>query len=162
MVGGQEGRGWIVVVSLQCYDMSGMRYIGSKAFLLDNIKAVVYSRCGAERAGAKIFCDLFSGTGVVARFFKKDYRIIANDMLYFPYIVTSAGIENNAVPAFRNVRKPGVEDPVNYLDNLNSALNQNCFVQNRIRNKSNFVIGKFFAVTFFLNEIRVRRPNKVS
>jgi adenine-specific DNA-methyltransferase len=106
-----------------------MRYIGSKALLLDNIKAVVYSLCGdVESAGNKVFCDLFSGTGVVARFFKKDYQIIANDMLYFPYIVTCAGIENNAVPAFTKLRKIGIEDPLKHLNALCPVLNQNCFI----------------------------------
>jgi adenine-specific DNA-methyltransferase len=90
---------------------------------------MVDAKCGNARyAGNKIFCDLFSGTGVVARFFKKDYQIIANDMLYFPYIVTCAGIESNVVPAFRNLRKTGIEDPVSYLDDLALALNQNCFI----------------------------------
>jgi adenine-specific DNA-methyltransferase len=49
-------------------------------------------------------CDLFSGAGVVARFFRKDRQIIANDMLHFSYIATCAGIENNATPSFRNLR----------------------------------------------------------
>jgi adenine-specific DNA-methyltransferase len=104
-----------------------MRYIGSKALLLDNIKTIVHSLCG-QYAGDKIFCDLFSGTGTVARFFKKDYQIIANDILYFPYIVTCVGIENNIVPAFRKLRKRGIENPINYLDNLGSSLDKNCFI----------------------------------
>jgi adenine-specific DNA-methyltransferase len=103
-----------------------MRYIGGKAGLLDSIKTIVESQCGGP--GNKIFCDLFSGTGVVARFFKNDYQIIANDMLYFPYIVTCAGIENNASPAFRNLRKSGIKDPIQYLDNLPPAPKQYCFI----------------------------------
>ncbi|MDR2375914.1 MAG: DNA adenine methylase, partial [Treponema sp.] len=107
-----------------------MRYIGSKAGLLDNIKIIVESQCGGAHkdTGNKIFCDMFSGTGVVARFFKNDYQIIANDMLYFPYIVTCAGIENNAVPLFSKLRKTKIEDPVMYLDNLIPTSKQNCFI----------------------------------
>jgi adenine-specific DNA-methyltransferase len=71
---------------------------------------------------------MFSGTGLVARFFKNDYQIIANDMLCFPYIVTCAGIENNAVPVFRKLRKTGIEDPITCLDNLLPVSKQNCFI----------------------------------
>jgi adenine-specific DNA-methyltransferase len=100
-----------------------MRYIGSKAGLLAHIKAVVDSKCGGARNGAenKIFCDLFSGTGCVARFFKKDYQIIANDLLYFPYIVTCAGIENNSPPVFSKLRKKGITHPIAYLDTLDTV-----------------------------------------
>jgi adenine-specific DNA-methyltransferase len=107
-----------------------MRYIGGKAGLLDKIKTIVESQCGGASGGAgnKIFCDIFSGTGVVARFFKNDYRIIANDMLCFPYIITCAGIENNAVPLFSKLHKTGIEDPITYLDNLLPVSKQNCFI----------------------------------
>ena len=107
-----------------------MRYIGGKAGLLDNIKTIVESQCGDASKGAehKIFCDIFSGTGVVARFFKNDYQIIANDLLYFPYIVSCAGIENNAAPLFSKLRKTGIEDTIAYLDNLLPASKQNCFI----------------------------------
>ena len=47
-----------------------MRYIGSKANLLENIKQVMDSYCGV---GNKSFCDMFSGTGTVSRFFKPYY-----------------------------------------------------------------------------------------
>jgi adenine-specific DNA-methyltransferase len=106
-----------------------MRYIGSKAGLLDKMKAIVESQCSASKGMEnKIFCDIFSGTSVVARFFKNDYRIIANDMLCFPYTVTCAGIENNAVPLFPKLRKAGIEDPIACLDNVLPVSKQNCFI----------------------------------
>jgi adenine-specific DNA-methyltransferase len=49
-------------------------------------------------------------------------------MLYFPYIVTCAKIENNAVPLFSKLRETGIDDPAAYLDNLLPASKQNCFI----------------------------------
>ncbi len=57
-----------------------MRYIGSKKILLERIKQVITSNVNEP---VKVFCDIFSGTGVVARFFKRNYTILSNDLLYF-------------------------------------------------------------------------------
>ena len=43
-----------------------MRFIGCKALLLDNIKSVI----DENAPDAKSFCDIFSGTATVARYFK--------------------------------------------------------------------------------------------
>ena len=43
-----------------------MRYIGSKKQLLDKIREVIEENA----KGAKTFCDIFSGTGSVAEYFK--------------------------------------------------------------------------------------------
>ena len=95
--------------------------------MLENIKTVIESHAqgGGEN---KIFCDLFSGTGAVAQFFKQDYQIIANDMLYFPFIVTCARIENNTPPSFLKLRKTGINDPIGFLDSLKAISNKNCFI----------------------------------
>ena len=51
-----------------------MRFIGGKTLLLDHIKRVLQENTdGTER----VFCDIFSGTGTVARYFKPDYEIIS-------------------------------------------------------------------------------------
>ena len=44
-----------------------MRYIGSKVLLLDKINEVIDDNVNDE---SNIFCDIFSGTGTVARYFK--------------------------------------------------------------------------------------------
>ena len=49
-----------------------MRYIGSKATLLDEIKKLLDSKVNGNE---KTFLDLFAGTNSVAEFFKKDYKI---------------------------------------------------------------------------------------
>ena len=50
-----------------------MRYIGNKTNLLKNINQVIKDNCDGNE---KVFCDLFSGTSSVARFFKNRYKII--------------------------------------------------------------------------------------
>lgn len=90
-----------------------MRFIGNKTNLLENIKAVIDKNCTDRN---EIFCDIFSGTGSVSRFFKQYYRIISNDILYFSYILTAATIENNNEPTFANLKAIGISDPFLYLE----------------------------------------------
>lgn len=90
-----------------------MRYIGSKVLLLDKIKDVIDENVGTE---ANIFCDIFSGTGTVARYFKEYYQIYSNDIMYFSYMLQKATIENNKIPTFSKLREIGISDPINYLE----------------------------------------------
>ena len=90
-----------------------MRYIGSKVLLLDKIKEVIDENINDE---SNIFCDIFSGTGVVSRYFKKYYQVYSNDLMYFSYILQKATIENNKIPEFDKLRSIGIDDPINYLE----------------------------------------------
>ena len=90
-----------------------MRFIGNKTNLLENIKAVIDENCTDDN---EIFCDIFSGTGSVSRFFKQYYRIISNDLLYFSHILTAATIENNQIPSFNGLKSIGISDPFSYLE----------------------------------------------
>jgi len=90
-----------------------MRYIGSKAKLLNNIENCISVNIQTKQ---KIFCDIFSGTGAVARYFKSQYEIISNDALFFSYIIQKALIENNSSPTFDKLRT-SVNDPFYYLEN---------------------------------------------
>jgi len=92
-----------------------MRYIGSKINLLEKIKQVIDNCCGI---GNKSFCDLFSGTGTVSRFFKPYYQITSNDLLYFSYVLTEATIENRNIPKFEKLSKKGIKDPIEYLESV--------------------------------------------
>jgi len=70
-----------------------MNYIGSKLSLLEfldkSINKVVDKNCNT-------FCDLFAGTGVVGIYFKKKgYRIIANDIQYYSYVLNRHYIGNH-------------------------------------------------------------------
>lgn len=93
-----------------------MRYIGNKTNLLNNINQVIKENCdGNER----VFCDLFSGTSSVARFFKTRYKIISNDILYLSYVLQKATIYNNEVPTFEKLKNELQID--NVLDYLESS-----------------------------------------
>lgn len=62
-----------------------MRYIGAKTKLIDIIDEEIYKYCG-DITG-KSFCDIFSGTCAVGDHFQNQCNIIANDSLYFCYIL---------------------------------------------------------------------------
>ena len=105
-----------------------MRYIGNKTNLLNNIDQVIKENCDGEE---KIFCDLFSGTSSVARYFKNRYKIISNDLLYFSYVLQKATIENNNIPEFKKLKnKLKTENILDYLEmsKINSKENNKKFI----------------------------------
>ena len=79
-----------------------MRYIGSKVNLLDDINTFLEENIGYIGEDG-VFCDIFSGTASVARYFKPKFEIISNDNLYFSYILQSASIEINQIPEFKEL-----------------------------------------------------------
>lgn len=92
-----------------------MRFIGCKTLLLDNIKEVIDEKA----PDAKVFCDIFSGTATVARYFKKWYEVYSNDLLYFSYILQRGTVQNDDIPLFKKLRnEKGIEDPIDYFNNL--------------------------------------------
>lgn len=71
-----------------------MRYIGNKTKLLDFIHGEITSTCG-DISNLK-FCDLFSGSGSVARYFKNYCaEVIANDLERYSYILCQNYVGNN-------------------------------------------------------------------
>ncbi|WP_249030200.1 Dam family site-specific DNA-(adenine-N6)-methyltransferase [Tannockella kyphosi] len=90
-----------------------MRFIGSKTALVNEIENVINENTiGNEQ----IFCDLFSGTGTVARHFKSRYEIYSNDLLHFSYVIQKATIENNELPQFLKLKELGIVDPFSFLE----------------------------------------------
>lgn len=72
-----------------------MNYIGSKYKLSDFISSSVKSIVGDDLSD-KIFCDLFAGTGIVGRNFKKEVKkVISNDMEFYSYVLNKNYIENH-------------------------------------------------------------------
>lgn len=70
-----------------------MRYIGSKVLMLDHIKHVV-DQCTEN---VRTVTDIFSGTGVVSRFFKEQgYNVFSNDILYLSYVLNKGSLEMTA------------------------------------------------------------------
>ncbi|MDR2266877.1 MAG: DNA adenine methylase [Christensenellaceae bacterium] len=95
-----------------------MRFIGSKTNLLENIREVVRENCGGDN---EIFCDIFAGTGSISRYFKSDYQIISNDILYCAHVLSAATVDVNAVPMFEGLKAIGIADPLTYLETADIA-----------------------------------------
>ena len=91
-----------------------MRYIGSKANLLHEIRSVVES----QASGSRVFCDLFAGTGVVGREFKTSHKVISNDILYFAYVLNAAHNGLPEQPDFKTLSKKIGKDPIDYLNEI--------------------------------------------
>jgi len=99
-----------------------MNYIGSKLslleFLEESINKVVDKNCDT-------FCDLFAGTGIVGSYFKrKGYKIIANDIQYYSYVLNRHYIGNHKELNFAKLLKE-IPD----LKNI------------EVKNRKNFVCG---------------------
>ncbi len=72
-----------------------MNYIGSKYKLSSWIKDEITSVVGDD-LNDKVFCDIFAGTGIVGRVFKKDVKqVIANDLEYYSYVLNRNYIANH-------------------------------------------------------------------
>ena len=90
-----------------------MRFIGSKVNLLNNIEMVINENTTGNES---VFCDIFSGTGAVARHFKPRYEVYSNDLLHFSYVIQKATIENNQKPTFSKLNSIGILDPFELLE----------------------------------------------
>lgn len=93
-----------------------MRYIGNKTQLLSEIKNVI----DKKNIKANSFCDIFSGTGSVARFFKDSYEIYSNDILYLSYVLQMATIENDCLPSFDKLHEYLGTNVFEFLNNIDS------------------------------------------
>lgn len=79
-----------------------MNYIGSKIRLASFIKDEIVKVVGSDMS-QKTFCDIFAGTAVIARAFKKDVKkIISNDLEYYSFILNKNYICNNREIADRD------------------------------------------------------------
>ena len=100
-----------------------MRYYGCKTKLLDFISKAI-SDTGINHGS--VFCDLFSGTTVVAKHFKKaGFTVYANDFLEFSYSLARAYIQNNCYPRFRGLKKivPGLNSSEENITKVITFLN---------------------------------------
>lgn len=94
-----------------------MRFIGNKTQLLDNIKEVV----DRHASGSEIFCDIFSGTASVARYFKQWYTVYSNDILYFSYCLQRGTVEISKKPDFSALQNSlGICNPVLYFNTIDT------------------------------------------
>lgn len=91
-----------------------MRFIGCKKNLLHSIDEVISENLSLKKDA--LFCDIFSGTGSVAQYFKNKYRIYSNDSLYFSYVIQKATVENNIIPTFTKLKEIGIYEPLSFLE----------------------------------------------
>ena len=91
-----------------------MRYIGSKSKLTPFIRSTV----DEVAPDSSVFCDLFAGTGAVGNEFKPTHRIIANDILYFSYVLNAANLQLVKTPKFSRFRSAYGTDPISYLNEI--------------------------------------------
>lgn len=95
-----------------------MNYIGSKFSILDFIDETINDFVKPKNNNI-VLCDIFSGTGTVGKYFKKKgYTIISNDIEYYSYITAKHFIENNEELSFSKLKKNGIENVFDYLNNI--------------------------------------------
>jgi adenine-specific DNA-methyltransferase len=87
-----------------------MNYIGRKfklsSWIKDEIKQIV-----GNDLSQKVFCDIFAGTGIVGRTFKKDVKkVIANDLEHYSYVLNRNYIQNH-----KEIKNKEI-----YIDKLNN------------------------------------------
>jgi len=87
-----------------------MNYIGSKFKLSSWIEEEVKKVVGDDLS-QKVFCDMFAGTGIVGRTFKKDVKkVISNDLEHYSYVLNKNYIENHKE----------IKDKEKYIEELNT------------------------------------------
>ncbi len=96
-----------------------MNYIGSKYKLSLFLKHTITDVVGKNLSN-KVFCDIFAGTGAVARLFKPEVQsVISNDIEYYSFVLNKNYIENHIV----------IKNSQYYIDKLNNlALVDNGFI----------------------------------
>ena len=96
-----------------------MNYIGSKFKLSSWIYEEVTRIVGNDLSN-KIFCDIFAGTGIVGRTFKKEVKkVISNDLEHYSYVLNKNYIENHEE----------IKDKEKYIEELNNlSLIDNGFI----------------------------------
>lgn len=101
-----------------------MRYIGNKQRLIDHISAFIKEN---DITGST-FCDLFAGTGVVGDYFKGEYRVIANDFMYYSYVINQGKLLNKKIPGFGTFKKKFGSDPFVYLNNKEYIFDETFYI----------------------------------
>ncbi|PAF53678.1 hypothetical protein BKH42_05000 [Helicobacter sp. 13S00482-2] len=126
-----------------------MRYIGSKVLLLEEIEKIIKNK----KLNVKSFCDIFSGTSIVGRYFKKDFQIISNDFLYFSFVLQKATIQNDCYPTFQNIKKNLHRELFDYLQNTNIQPNH---LTNEPFIYKNYSPNKYSKRQYFSNQNALR------
>lgn len=92
-----------------------MRYIGCKSKLLTEISRLITDKNLNNQNYT--FCDAFSGTGSVADYFKSTFKIIANDIQYYSFVISQAKL-NAPDKKFKSLGY----NPFEYFNNTKKGL----------------------------------------
>lgn len=96
-----------------------MNYIGSKYKLSKFIKSEIEKNVGEMKG--KVFCDLFAGTGAIARSFKTESKkVIANDVEFYSYVLNQNYIGNHEEIQWRELI-----DELNLLEGIEGFIYKN-------------------------------------
>lgn len=113
-----------------------MRYLGNKTKLLSFIENVITK----YEIEGNVFADLFAGTGAVGDYFKEKYQIIANDFLYFSYVINKAKLSNSKIPSYKKFESKYNKNIFDWLNSQEFEPNEYYFVYNNYSPKG----GRFF------------------
>ncbi|MCH3923459.1 MAG: DNA adenine methylase [Bacteroidales bacterium] len=106
-----------------------MNYIGCKYKLLPFVYDCIH-KITKDDKNITTFCDIFAGTGVVGSYFKqKGYKIIANDLQYYSYVLNQQYIKNHTTLLFK-----GLEEEIPLLRNTFFDENKTDIVCNYLNN----------------------------
>lgn len=100
------------------------RYIGNKEKLLEHISDFI----DKNNVDATTFTDLYSGTGSVACYFRTKYKVIANDIMHYSYVVLKGKLSFNGVPDFKKFPKSLEYEPIVLLNRIVANKNKNSIV----------------------------------
>ncbi len=113
-----------------------MNYIGSKNRLSTFLKESILQVVGKDLS-AQVFCDLFAGTGIVGRTFKKEVKqVISNDLEYYSYVLNRHYIGNTKE----------LKEAEKYIEELNNLNPQKGFVY------QNYCLGSGSQRQYFSDE----------
>ena len=128
-----------------------MRYIGSK----DNLLPFIHRAVDEQGITGGVFCDLFAGTTVVGRSFKRrGYRVISNDLMTYAYVFGKAYIETNAPPRFPHLVLPGDPAPAYCSEQDTTRLEQVLAYLNDLPPEQGFVYENYSDVGTEAGEFR--------
>lgn len=113
------------------YNYFMRRYIGNKEKLLHEIEKVILD----NNIEAETLTDLYAGTGSVSDYFKSRYRIVANDIMFYSYVVLKAKLSFKEGPKFQTFVKKYNKDPIDYLNDLKIVKSNKCIIWNNFSPK---------------------------
>lgn len=113
-----------------------MNYIGSKLSLLDFIDCSVEQVTNGDYTSV---CDLFAGTGIVGRHFKKKGKItIANDIQYYSFVLNRHYLGNSRLLNFS-----GLMDEIAGISQSTKQVEEVCKFLNRLDGVEGFIYQNY-------------------